>query len=520
MYAAYQKGQDTTAFANQAVSDIGGVLGTYLVLAAPHPLPITKVNNFYDNAIRSGTLTVVQSFASAASALVGAAFDTESSIQKGAFNLANPGVIQPTVNATQSAMLDAAPTDSTAFVAGNPSPTKFFLNPDGNLNFSGDFTIQPVDVKSTSNPLISQETDAQGDYTVTSTTLGIDIANVFMSFINNQSTTTPGSQEVVKLVLDLSTYESDPAANPSDPNLPASLSELIAGTLAGFGSDTETYLQRMISNELKPAAAGLNPVLNYVNQNVLSSQGGAGSAVAYLQDISKGMSAAQAYTATTGLPSDPAPTPPRTFTATGPHSVATFQGPEAQYTIKYTGNGTALVTDSMPSRDGDVTSVNNEVLQFSDQPYFIESGDGANIARLYSAGLGRIPDPQGLVNWEGIYSKNISAAVKAQGVYVSLAETSGGFFNNLTIADGIIDSPEFASKYGSLSNQNFVAQLYQNVLGRAPDAIGLSTWLTWMTTGDATGQVYNRGMVLVGFAESPENIAKAGSWMTDMSKSG
>ncbi len=153
------------------------------------------------------------------------------------------------------------------------------------------------------------------------------------------------------------------------------------------------------------------------------------------------------------------------------------------------------------------------MLQFSDQPYFIETSDNANIARLYSAGLGRLPDPPGLAGWEDIYSNNISAAVKAQGVYVSLAETDGGYFNHLSIADGIIDSPEFITKYGALSDQDFIGALYQNVLGRAPEAAGLNRWLSWMTTGDASGAVYSRGMVLVGFAESPENIVKATGWM-------
>ncbi len=213
----------------------------------------------------------------------------------------------------------------------------------------------------------------------------------------------------------------------------------------------------------------------------------------------------------------PAPASPATVVGAGPHSIATFSGPRPEYTIDYTGNGQAIVTDNALSGPSAVTSINNEVLQFSDQPYFIESSDGSNIARLYSAGLNRIPDARGLFGWEDLYGNNVSASAKAQGVYVSLAETSGGFNGTLSIADGIIDSPEFSAKYGALTSADFVTQLYQNVLGRAPDAAGLQGWLTWMSTGDATGTVYSRGMVLVGFAESSENIAKASSWMTDMS---
>ena len=197
-----------------------------------------------------------------------------------------------------------------------------------------------------------------------------------------------------------------------------------------------------------------------------------------------------------------------------------FHGPKSAYTINYSGNAAATVTDSAPFRDGAVTSINKEVLQFTDQAYFIESGDNANIARLYSAGLGRIPDPRGMFGWEDVYANNISAAVKAQGVFSSLAQTSGGFNGTLSIADGFIQSPEFTSMYGSLTNADFVTRLYQNVLGRAPESAGLNHWLDYMSPGNTSGTVFTRGMVLVGFAESPENINNASGWLIDMSRSG
>jgi hypothetical protein len=62
--------------------------------------------------------------------------------------------------------------------------------------------------------------------------------------------------------------------------------------------------------------------------------------------------------------------------------------------------------------------------------------------------------------------------------------------------------------------------LHNNVLGRGPDATGLAGWLNYLTPGNASGTTFTRGMVLVGFAESPENIAKSATWLTDMSKSG
>ena len=83
-----------------------------------------------------------------------------------------------------------------------------------------------------------------------------------------------------------------------------------------------------------------------------------------------------------------------------------------------------------------------------------------------------------------------------------------------SIAAGFTNSTEFQQKYGTLSDTAFVTQLYQNVLVRAPDQAGLNGWLDLMHQGDASGQIYTREMVLVGFAESPENIAKAaGDWL-------
>jgi hypothetical protein len=217
----------------------------------------------------------------------------------------------------------------------------------------------------------------------------------------------------------------------------------------------------------------------------------------------------------------PTPAPTRTVDGTlGAHSTVTFSGPSSDYTITYKGNDIATIVDNGAEGDGTVISVDNEALMFTDHPYFIESGDDANIARLYSAALGRIPDTTGLFGWENFYTNNVSASAKAQGVYTALAETSGGFNGNLSIAQGFIDSPEFQTNYGNLSNQAFVTQLYANVLDRAPDPTGLAGWLNLMTPGNSSGTTYTQAMVLVGFAESPENITKSASWLTDMSKSG
>lgn len=90
---------------------------------------------------------------------------------------------------------------------------------------------------------------------------------------------------------------------------------------------------------------------------------------------------------------------------------------------------------------------------------------------------------------------------------MALAQTDNGFGS--TIAGGFTQSVEFQSRYGSLADGGFVARLYLNGLERAPATSGLDAWLNLMYTNGFT-----RDMVLVGVAESPENIARtAADWL-------
>ena len=102
----------------------------------------------------------------------------------------------------------------------------------------------------------------------------------------------------------------------------------------------------------------------------------------------------------------------------------------------------------------------------------------APVARLYFAYFNRIPDYNGLMYWIDSY---------AQGTPL------------VTISDAFAGSAEFTSTYGSLSNSDFVTLVYQNVLGRGPDAGGLSYWTGLLDSGAQT-----RGQVMVGFSESAE----------------
>ena len=101
------------------------------------------------------------------------------------------------------------------------------------------------------------------------------------------------------------------------------------------------------------------------------------------------------------------------------------------------------------------------------------------IARLYQAGLGRVPDSGGLNYWVGVYRSGVSLE---------------------QIATGFLQSAEFVGKFGaSLSDAEFVDLLYQFVLGRPGEASGVAFWAEQLGLGAS------RGLVLTGFSESQEN---------------
>jgi hypothetical protein len=106
----------------------------------------------------------------------------------------------------------------------------------------------------------------------------------------------------------------------------------------------------------------------------------------------------------------------------------------------------------------------------------------APVVRLYFATFLRIPDYAGMSFNAGL--------------------VRNGTVTRTQLADFFTVSPEFQARYGALDHAGFVTLLYNNVLGRAPDAGGLSTWVGLLTNG-----TYTRGQVLLGFSDSVEYTA-------------
>ena len=109
----------------------------------------------------------------------------------------------------------------------------------------------------------------------------------------------------------------------------------------------------------------------------------------------------------------------------------------------------------------------------------------ASVARLYDAAFDRLPDGGGLLGWKDYVDNGMSLS---------------------TVADWFVFSAEFQNKYGNLSNQGFVEQLYHNALDRAGEAAGVAGWTAALDSGQM-----DRGDVLLGFSESLEHQLKTAS---------
>jgi SpoIID/LytB domain protein len=84
------------------------------------------------------------------------------------------------------------------------------------------------------------------------------------------------------------------------------------------------------------------------------------------------------------------------------------------------------------------------------------------VVRLYLGVFGRFPDAGGAFYWQGRLVGGLSSA---------------------GLADNFVASQEFQTAHGSQSNADFVAAMYQQMLGRAPDPAGRDYWVGRLDAG-------------------------------------
>jgi len=171
--------------------------------------------------------------------------------------------------------------------------------------------------------------------------------------------------------------------------------------------------------------------------------------------------------------------------------ITTLSGNSFQYRFFNLGTGRYGIQLRGATEIDEITGVTT--LQFNDQTLSLADDVAATfnqvkgkddvsgvVYRLYNAAFSRLPDATGLQNW-------INGNAKGTVTYASSAQSFS-------------ESQEFKNRYGSnVSDTQFITTLYNNVLGRTPDAGGLSYYQSILAGGKS------RGALLLDFSESPEN---------------
>lgn len=121
-----------------------------------------------------------------------------------------------------------------------------------------------------------------------------------------------------------------------------------------------------------------------------------------------------------------------------------------------------------------------EVLQFLDGRLSFDTSAATTVVyRLYDAALDRSPDAFGLADYARAIQEGRATVQQILEVFAA--------------------SAEFQARYGSLTNEQFVAEMYRFSLNREPDG-GANTYVTALNNGTAT-----RAQVLGVFSESSEH---------------
>ncbi len=158
----------------------------------------------------------------------------------------------------------------------------------------------------------------------------------------------------------------------------------------------------------------------------------------------------------------------------------TLSGAQSSYTLRIA-DDTIVIEDRRPDGDGQrILNADDQVTFAETLPVFGAAGldvdmfdgmaqlDGSAMAaltELYIAYFNRAPDAVGLYFWGNQLADGMS-----------LRDIAGYFF----------DQPETRALYGEVADlSEFVTAVYQNVLGRAPDAAGLNFWLELLETNPA-----------------------------------
>ncbi len=164
---------------------------------------------------------------------------------------------------------------------------------------------------------------------------------------------------------------------------------------------------------------------------------------------------------------------------------------DGSYTVSVTGTGsggssTATTLAFTASGQGEAPTYTN-CRQAPVNPAFSTSSEtNASVYRLYCSYFLRYPDQSGFSYW--------------------LGQFSSGSQDLNEISEFFAISTEFNTRYGSLSDTEFVDLIYTNILEREPEATGYNFWVGELTSGRRS-----RGWLMLFFSQSDEFRIKTGT---------
>jgi serralysin len=170
--------------------------------------------------------------------------------------------------------------------------------------------------------------------------------------------------------------------------------------------------------------------------------------------------------------------------------VAVYTGAHSSYAVSFASSAASSVSDKTANRDGTDQLTNVERLSFTDGTLALDIAPGQNageVYRLYQAAFARTPD--------------------MPGVKYHLNDMEANGLPLWQIASNFLASPEFATQYGqNPTDTQYINALYHNVLNRTPGQSEVDWYQNQFNT-----KAMDHQAALIGFSESPENVALVGS---------
>jgi len=192
------------------------------------------------------------------------------------------------------------------------------------------------------------------------------------------------------------------------------------------------------------------------------------------------------------------------------YNAVILAGARSQYGVSVDSSGTLTLSDTTTGKSytisGDHFLIFDNAASGSNGGFqdidFVLQGQNAEVAALYNAALGRLPDLAGLEYYGNSFTAGTLSIHQAAVNFLASPEFLGRF----TAAAQPTDN-------GGTHDQAFINQLYQNVLHRTPGASELAYYVADLQGTQAGTPQLDRAQLLVNFSASPENLKDISGWL-------